>query len=60
MYVTTTAARATRRALYEGIKHSEKELHFIAGVDHYIRGRPEGLIETRDLCSKWPEAHDLR
>lgn len=38
--------------LHDGIKHSEQEIHFAAGMDHYVRGRLDGLVETLDLCGK--------
>lgn len=40
-------------ALYEAIGHSDKELHWIEGANHYYFGQPDKATETARLCADW-------
>jgi dienelactone hydrolase len=49
------------RSIFEAVKHDDKEMHTIAGANHYYIGpnQREKLQESVDLCTSWLAGHDL-
>jgi len=46
------------RALYEGVRHDDKELFPIEGATHYFQGQPELLERFCDKVVDWLDAHE--
>lgn len=47
-------------ALFEGVKHNNKEIHEIKGATHYYLGQPEQATEAVTVVMQWLEEQDLR
>ncbi|MFZ9395144.1 MAG: alpha/beta hydrolase family protein [Erythrobacter sp.] len=43
------------RRLFEAVGHDDKELHDVAGADHYFIERPDLLPQAVGICADWLE-----
>lgn len=47
------------RRLYQAIGHDNKQLHEVAGANHYYFGQPDKLAQAVARCDDWLRAHDF-
>ena len=47
------------QALFDGIKHDNKEMHEIKGATHYYLGQPELAAQSAELACSWLEKQGL-
>ncbi|MBZ2189008.1 alpha/beta fold hydrolase [Alcanivorax sp. JB21] len=45
--------------LFAAIGHDNKQLHEVAGANHYYFGQPDKLAQAADRCDAWLRAHDF-
>ena len=47
------------QALFDGVKHDNKEMHEIKGATHYYLGQPELAAQSAELVCSWMEKQGL-
>ena len=45
--------------LFAAIGHDNKQLHEVAGANHYYFGQPDKLAQAVERCDAWLRAHDF-